>query len=356
MPSKKPKTKKPKPDPVYYGIAEWFGKDITTMTPEERQHFGQLAGRQKSLKKKDRKTAPPPPICPFLSNLIPGSPCNKKGGVCSIRKYAKGPDGSAITHRGEKIATVCPSRFLQSLPGGKSLFAWVAEKMLDVSNPIVVKETPFLRTVPNKKIPPALAADLEQSEEEEEAEEGKKAGRIDWILLDPATMEAADPKWCAVETQAVYFSGDQMWPDFEAYESQPGPLLFPAGRRRPDYRSSGPKRLSPQLDVKQPALGLWGKKIVVIIDGYFFENMNTLETADRHARNDRQRRENSEIVWFVVNYDDKLQLHPGEVVFTSRDSSIKALNATEPLSREVFTKNLKQTIESEGRSNKVFKV
>lgn len=29
-----------------YGIAEWFGNDITTMTPDERQHFGQLAADQ----------------------------------------------------------------------------------------------------------------------------------------------------------------------------------------------------------------------------------------------------------------------------------------------------------------------
>lgn len=29
-----------------YGIAEWFGRDITTLTPEERQAFGQLAAKQ----------------------------------------------------------------------------------------------------------------------------------------------------------------------------------------------------------------------------------------------------------------------------------------------------------------------
>jgi len=26
-----------------YGIAEWFGHDITAMTPAQRQHFGRLA-------------------------------------------------------------------------------------------------------------------------------------------------------------------------------------------------------------------------------------------------------------------------------------------------------------------------
>ena len=60
------------------------------------------------------------------------------------------------------------------------------------------------------------------------------------------------------------------------------------GRRRPDYRSSGPKRLSPQLDVKVPVLRNWGKKVVVVIDRFFYDNMNTLADAYPRARNDRR--------------------------------------------------------------------
>ena len=45
-----------------------------------------------------------------------------------------------------------------------------------------------------------------------------------------------------------------MRPEFDAYAVSPTPVLFPVGRRRPDYRSSGPKRLSPQRDVKVPVL------------------------------------------------------------------------------------------------------
>src|SRR5260363_405168 len=36
-----------------------------------------------------------------------------------------------------------PSRFLQTLDDGKSVFVWISEKMLDVANPTVIKETPF---------------------------------------------------------------------------------------------------------------------------------------------------------------------------------------------------------------------
>src|SRR5260363_22442 len=97
-----------------HGIAEWFGKDITSMTPKERQTFGQLAALQDQTG--DLSNAP---ICPFLSTLIPAARCNKASGVCSIR------------------------RFLQTLDDGKSVFVWISEKMLDVANPTVIKETPF---------------------------------------------------------------------------------------------------------------------------------------------------------------------------------------------------------------------
>ena len=71
------------------------------------------------------------------------------------------------------------------------------------------------------------------------------------------------------------------------HAAAPSPVLYPVGKRRPDYRSSGPKRLSPQLDVKVPVLRNWGKKVVVVIDRYFFDNMNELTDAYAIARNDR---------------------------------------------------------------------
>ena len=43
------------------------------------------------------------------------------------------------------------------------------------------------------------------------------------------------------------------------------------------------------------------------------------------------------------------------VVFTTLESSRRALNATEPLSKGDFTRNLKQVIDDSSRTNKVFK-
>jgi hypothetical protein len=330
-----------------YGIAEWFGKDITALTAAERQEFGLIAARQDEAG--DLSAAP---ICPFLSTLIPFARCNKASGVCTIRKFVPGEGPSGVPVPDDKIVTVCPSRFLEPLTSdGENLFVWVAGKMLDIANPTVVKETPFLRKVSDTQRPAEIASDME----EEAEEEGRKAGRIDWILVNPATLSAGELDWCAVETQALYFSGARMRPEFDAYAASPSPVLYPVGRRRPDYRSSGPKRLSPQLDVKVPVLRNWGKKVVVVIDRYFYENMNTLADAYPRARNDQERRDNADVVWFIVDYDEQLHLRENAVVFTTLDSSRRALNATEPLSKADFTRNLKAVIDDSSRSNKVFK-
>jgi hypothetical protein len=328
-----------------YGIAEWYGKDLTTMTPEDRQAAALIAVAQ--------VTSQPvgiAPICPFLSTLIPDSPCHKKGGVCSLQKLASASDGSGVPVPGDKIVATCPSRFIQNVEGNKSLFVWIAEKMLDISNPIVIKETPFLRKTRDANIPVEAKGDMEEEAKEEE----KKAGRIDWILANPSTMKSGDLAWCVVETQALYFSGDRMLLEFAAYAAGPSSVLFPLGNRRPDYRSSGPKRLWPQLDVKVPVLRAWGKKVVVVIDSYFFANMHTLIDPSPRAKTDRERRGNAEVVWFIVDFDEHRRLKANRIIYTTLDSSRNALNATEPLSAEDFVQNLKQMIERAPK-NKVFK-
>jgi hypothetical protein len=260
-----------------------------------------------------------------------------------------GADGAGIPVAGDKVVTVCPSLFLQPISDDQSLFHWISEKMLDIENPTVVKETPFLRKVLDNGNHGAGAEALKEDDDD------KKAGRIDWILVNPATMASGELEWCAVETQALYFSGDKMRPEFDAYVAQPSTVLYPVGKRRPDYRSSGPKRLSPQLDVKVPVLRNWGKKVVVVIDRFFYDNMNTLLDAYPRARNDQERRDNSDVVWFVVDFDEEMRLRPSTVVFTTLDSSRRALNATEPLSKADFTQELKAVIGNGSRANKVFK-
>lgn len=318
-----------------YGIAEWYGHDITTLSPQTRLALGLLTQRPP-----ERITDNPP--CPFLGELIPGATCNKAGGVCSIRRYRHDQAGAVVAD--DVVVTLCPLRFLQPLAEGPRLFAAIAQQMLDCASPIVVKETPFLRKIQD-----------EQSDAGED-DSAHKAGRIDWLLVDPASLKQSELQWCAVETQSLYFSGTAMGHDFAAYAEGTAHLVFPRGVRRPDYRSSGPKRLLPQLAVKVPVLRNWGKKMVVIIDRYFADNMNGLGDAFPRAKDDTERRDNAEVVWFIVTYNTQLRLTLDRVVFSTLDDSRRALNATEPFSKADFTRELRAAIADPGRGHKVFTV
>lgn len=317
-----------------YGIAEWFGKGVETLTPAQRTECAEQAIHQDTTG--DLAAAP---ICPFLSTLIPGAQCNKAGGVCSIRQYTKGPEGDGQPVAGSKVATLCPSRFLEPMTDGQTIFQWIGQLMLDEPNPIIVKETPFLHTLSDN---PSKG-------------DARKAGRIDWIVVKRSSMTASELEWCAIETQAVYFSGGKMRQEFDAFAAAPSVVAHPVGTRRPDYRSSGPKRLSPQLGVKVPVLRNWGKKVAVVVDRYFYDNMYHLTDAFPHAKSDAERRDNAEVVWFVVDYDEDLRMVKDLVIYTSLDRSRDALDATAPLSKTDFTRELKQLIEDGERPDKVFK-
>jgi len=89
-----------------YGIAEWFGHDITAMTAAQRQHFGQLAVNQDQSG--DISNAP---ACPFLATLIPGSKCNKASGVCSIRRFLPDENGAGMPMPDDRVVTICRHAF-----------------------------------------------------------------------------------------------------------------------------------------------------------------------------------------------------------------------------------------------------
>src|SRR5208282_3336457 len=69
---------------------------------------------------------------------------------------------------------------------------------------------------------------------------------------------------------------------------------FPAAQRRPDFRSSGPKRLMPQLQIKVPTISRWGKKMAVAIDRAFRDSLSDMREVRELS--------NCEIVWFVLSF------------------------------------------------------
>jgi len=67
-------------------------------------------------------------------------------------------------------------------------------------------------------------------------------GRIDMVLVSSKTPKEAPMNWAALEIQAVYFSGNAMKGEFEAFNDDAVDwVIFPAGRRRPDLPQQRPQ-------------------------------------------------------------------------------------------------------------------
>jgi hypothetical protein len=278
-----------------YSIGEWYGRLFTSLTPNERRRYAELQAKPKSEREKIE--------CPFRSTPEEPVVCSKDGGVCSLRKYAETDSGIVVPGGLEgALCTTCPSRFRE----GEVVFRWIGETLLGCSEPIVLGEIGFLQGT-----------------------QGKSVGRIDSILVDPQL----DPlEWCALEMQAVYFSGKTMSVEYQHLrESTATEMEFPSGNRHPDFRSSGPKRLMPQLQIKVPTLRRWGKKMAVVVDEAFFDALGDMQRVHHIS--------NGDIVWFVVGYDDgdtQAKIAPREYVVTTLEDSVTGLTAGEAVSKEEF--------------------
>jgi hypothetical protein len=301
-----PKSKKPKVR-NRYSIGEWYGAGFESLTP---------AKRFEKAKTECEVDALLGAVCPFQIE----AKCNKKGGVCSLRQYQQVGDGP-VSGTGP-IITTCPQRFLES----DTIFNWVGEILLQTKEPVVLNEIGFL-----DRLSPA------DSEGDDQEDSKDFIGRIDNVLVHPSRQPM---DWCALELQAVYFSGKSMANEFKMLASKETEgLPFPAKHRRPDWRSSGPKRLLPQLQTKVPTIRTWGKKMAVVIDEAFFGSLVGLDE-ERYLSN-------SEIAWFVVGYDPTpggWKLARRKVVFTKLDASVKSLTGGVPLSKERFEEQLREKL------------
>ena len=268
-----------------YGIGEWYGADFTSLDAVQRREFS--TAKVKQLQ------------CPFR-----GVPCNKAGGVCSLRLYSSSGEGVATAG---PLVTTCPQRFHED----DAALRWVARTLIGTETPSVIKELPFLKS----------AGD---------SDEGADAvGKVDMVLVN---HHAGGISWCCVEMQAVYFSGPGMSAEFAALQRWEGPgILFPQEIRRPDFRSSGPKRLMPQLQIKVPTISRWGKKMAVIVDREFWNSLGKMTEVPHLS--------NCDVAWFVVDYrleGNRWRLVPGEVHFTTLDRAVEGLTGGTPVSLDEF--------------------
>ncbi|MSP38295.1 MAG: hypothetical protein EXR70_07375 [Deltaproteobacteria bacterium] len=223
------------PATMRYGAAEIFGRAIQQMTTSALRQAASA----------DHKTIG----CPYKSK---GTSCHKKWGVCSLVEFEREVGGAV--NISAKPVTTCPTRFYEA----GIVHSWVGETLIGTKSPVVVNEVSFLMADSGSK---------ESSTENE-------VGRIDSVLVNTASQRL---EWCALEMQAVYFSGKSMENDFRIMRNWSGPgLPFPAVHRRPDFRSSGPKRLMPQLQIKVPTLRRWGKKMAVVVDEAFWNSLGSM--------------------------------------------------------------------------------
>lgn len=115
-------------DLASWSIAEWYGKDIRTMSGAERRESAEiaLATSERGLANVEQ------PFCPFLATVRPGARCNKPSVVCSIRPYEAGVPPELPPNSPPLYAQTVSSKFTmasQFLPlSPKSFMGWNQEQ------------------------------------------------------------------------------------------------------------------------------------------------------------------------------------------------------------------------------------
>lgn len=298
-----------------FGIGEWYGRSFVKLSPEERRNFAKLALRQAPQSA---------PICPFQSDEHPTA-CSKPGGICSLRLYSALDDGDAeqVTGGNGSLRVVCPHRFKQN----STIYSAIGTALLGTATPRVVGEVRFLRR-----------DDLRTGIESDEAPSSEDVGNIDHVLV---RAEGDDLEWCALEIQAVYFSGVKMSSLFEQIKSHRGDgLPFPKHVRRPDYRSSGPKRLMPQLQIKVPTLRRWGKKMALVVDRAWFDaNVVGVPTVTDIS--------NGDIAWFLADFEestDPVTMVIGEPQLQTLERAVEGLTGGYPVTLAEFEAKIRDKL------------
>ena len=331
-----------------FHIAEWYGDPFHTigdeqrvshaahevgsavMTKSELDRLAELENKRTQsrltksetnrlevlLEKLDRQREAERP-CPFKAGKD-HPVCTKKGGVCSIRLYKETSSGiEPVAGDQGKIRSLCPWRFHED----HIAFAEIGKSLLGTDDPVKVGEVGFLESTGSL-----------------DSEEGKDVGRIDMVLLKTASDGRKLEDWVAVEVQAVYFSGKKMGIEFEDIAAREGKLSMPIIGRRPDYRSSGVKRLMPQLLTKIPTLRRWGKKMAILVDWAFFHSMGQMERTPHIS--------NADIAWFLADFVEdpisgRYKLMIVDEIYTTLESATLGLTGGTPVAQGDFEARIK---------------
>jgi hypothetical protein len=219
-------------------LAEVFGYPVNNMSQEARNHRD---GR----------------LCPY----------HNSSGLNCTKNSATDPLGVCTVVTGNKLAITCPVRLRQDL-----LIVADAARFFFPSGPRYVA---------------LIEARLNDKQ-------NKSAGNID-IVIAALDENNRIYDFGAVEVQAVYISGN-VSKAFKEYMKDPAAqyaMDWPSKNYpKPDYLSSSRKRLTPQLIYKGGILHRWGKKLAVVVQREFFEELPTLHEVDP---------EEAEIAWLIYD-------------------------------------------------------
>jgi len=296
-----------------YGIAELYGERFLAISNKRRTELLDAGSTSE---------------CPSLLSFPQLAPkrkgrlstkCGKKGGVCSIRNFKTIKNGQTFG----PITTTCPIRFYEN----GLIFQVIGETLLGNKHAEIAKEIPFL------KRRAGFANDDNNISED--------VGRIDMVMVN---VDGEQLDWCAVELQAVYFSGGAMSKDYPIIRKHSGnDIPMPGANRRPDFRSSGPKRLMPQLQIKVPTLRRWGKKMAVVVDRPFFDALGDMDRVNHVS--------NADIVWFIVSFkeeDDAIfsNLIVEEIRYTTLERAVEGLTSGTPTTLPEFEEKIRAKLPS----------
>jgi len=194
------------------------------------------------------------------------------------------------------------------------ILAWLAEIVgFSAEEAMVAREIPFMRNMSTSR----------------------PAGKIDLVVA----AVRHELRWFGLEIQAVYFSGPAMASEFRELErdNEDRPP-YPLETRRPDWRSSGAKRLMPQLQVKGPTLRRWHSKIAVAVDRPFFRSLGgPSDTPSKDL-------DSGDVIWLVPELTGGQIVRGHWEVLTLEASTAKLLSAA-PIPRGDFEDMLRAKLQ-----------
>lgn len=122
---------------------------------------------------------------------------------------------------------------------------------------------------------------------------------------------------------------------------------YPNLHRRADWRSSGAKRLMPQLQTKVPILRQCETKMAVAIDVNFFEAIGRVSSNPSHDI------DAGDVIWLVIGMSDEHSLEVQNWEMWSLEDSITKLVASEKISRHEFEKILCTRLQPLDRARRI---